>query len=156
MPFSTRGFRRKTPLLKQQIRLSLIAVVGGIVFIFVNLLLPFIALPPLDFNYFALISLLFFRLPFSFITENYHLYTEKTERELEYQKERGKIMAELHDNLGIDLTNIKMFSEVIPKYLINNAEKAGEFITFIKETAKNSMEQLWDFLGAIDTKYTTG
>lgn len=147
--------QEKDPLLKQQIRLGLIApVVGGIVFIFVNLLPPFIGLPPLDFNYFALISLL---LPFtlSFITENYHLYTEKTERELEYQKERGKIMAELHDNLGNDLTNIKMFSEVIPKYLINNAEKAGEYITFIKETAKNSMEQLRDFLGAIDTKYTT-
>ena len=64
-------------------------------------------------------------------------------------------MAELHDNLGNDLTNIKMFSEVIPKYLINNVEKAGEYITFIKETAKNSMEQLRDFLGAIDTKYTT-
>ena len=147
--------QEKDPLLKQQIRLGLIApVVGGIVFIFVNLLPPFIGLSPLDFNYFALISVL---LPFtlSFITENYHLYTEKTERELEYQNERGKIMAELHDNLGNDLTNIKMFSEVIPKCLINDAGKAGEYITFIKETAKNSMEQLRDFLGAIDTKYTT-
>jgi len=147
--------QEKDPLLKQQIRLGLIApVVGGIVFVFVNLLPPFIGLPPLDFNYFALISLI---LPFtlSFITENYHLYTEKTERELEYQKERGKIMAELHDNLGNDLTNIKMFSEVIPKYLINNVEKAVEYITLIKETAKNSMEQLRDFLGEIDTKYTT-
>jgi len=147
--------QEKDPLLKQQIRLGLVApVVGGVVFIFVNLLPPFIGLPPLDFNYFALISLI---LPFtlSFVTENYHLYTEKTERELEYQNERGKIMAELHDNLGNDLTNIKMFSEVIPKYLINNVGKAGEYITFIKETAKNSMEQLRDFLGAIDTKYTT-
>ncbi len=147
--------QEKDPLLKQQIRLGLIApVVGGVVFIFVNLLPPFVGLSPLDFNYFALISLL---LPFtlSFITENYHLYTEKTERELEYQNERGKIMAELHDNLGNDLTNIKMFSEVIPKYLINNVEKAGEYITLIKETAKNSMEQLRDFLGEIDTKYTT-
>ena len=153
--FSHSWIQEKDPLLKQQIRLGLIApVVGGIVFVFVNLLPPFIGLPPLDFNYFALISLI---LPFtlSFITENYHLYTEKTERELEYQNERGKIMAELHDNLGNDLTNIKMFSEVIPKYLINNVGKAGEYITFIKETAKNSMEQLRDFLGAIDTKYTT-
>src|SRR3989338_86942 len=75
--------RERDPLLKQQIRLGLIApVVGGIVFIFVNLLPPFIGLPPLDFNYFALISLI---LPFtlSFVTENYRLYIEKTRGELE-------------------------------------------------------------------------
>ena len=89
--FFTRGFKRKIPLLKQQIRLGLIApVVGGIVFIFVNLLPTFIGLPPLDFNYFALISLL---LPFtiSFVTENYRLYIEKARGELEHQEEREKL-----------------------------------------------------------------
>ena len=147
--------RERDPLLKQQIRLGLIApVVGGIVFIFVNLLPPFIGLPPLDFNYFALISLI---LPFtlSFVTENYRLYIEKTRGELEHQKEREKIMDVLHDNLGNDLSHIKMCSEVIMKNLSGDIQKARENIGFINETSQNSVKQLRDFIWATDTKYPT-
>ena len=147
--------REKDPLLKQQIRLGLIApVVGGIVFVFVNLLPPFIGMPPLDFNYFALISLL---LPFtiSFVTENYSLYIEKERGALEHQKERGKIMDVLHDSLGNDLSHIKMCSEVIMKNLSGDIQKARENIGFINETSQNSVKQLRDFIWATDTKYPT-
>ena len=147
--------QEKDPLLKQQIRLGLIApVVGGIVFIFVNLLPPFIGLPPLDFNYFALISLI---LPFnlSFVTDNYRLYIEKARGELEHQEERGKIMDVLHDSLGNDLSHIKMCSEVIMKNLSGDIQKARENIGFINETSQNSVKQLRDFIWATDTKYPT-
>lgn len=147
--------QEKAPLLKQQMRLGLIApVVGGIVFIFVNLLPPFIGLPPLDFNYFALISLI---LPFtiSFVTENYRLYIEKARGDLEYQEERGKIMDVLHDSLGNDLSHIKMCSEVIMKNLSGDIQKAWENIGFINETSQNSVKQLRDFIWATDTKYPT-
>ena len=147
--------QEKDPLLKQQIRLGLIApVVGGIVFIFVNLLPPFIGLPPLDFNYFALISLL---LPFtiSFVTENYRLYFEKTRGELEHREEREKIMDVLHDSLGNDLSHIKMCSEVIMKNLSGDIQKVQENVSFINETSQNSVKQLRDFIWATDTKYPT-
>ncbi|HHT9126390.1 MAG TPA: sensor histidine kinase [Candidatus Brocadiia bacterium] len=147
--------KEQDPFLKQQISLSLIApVIGGVVFVFANLLPAFIGLPTLDFNYFALITLI---LPFtlSFAIENYHLYKEKNKNDLENQRERTRIMEELHDNLGNDLINIKMFSEVITKYLPEDIEKAREYVTLIKDASKSSMEQLRDFLRAIDTKYAT-
>ena len=147
--------KEKDPLLKKQISISLITPVAcSFVFVFINLLPTFLGLPPLDFNYFSLISLI---LPITLfhVIENYHLYIEKIKSEQESKVERQNIIDELHDNIGNDLTNIKMFSEVIDKFLIDDINKVKKYISYIKETSKNSMEQLRDFLTTFDTKHVT-
>lgn len=130
----------KDILLKKLISISLIIPVScSLVFAFIFLLPTFIGLPPLDANYFALISLL---IPFSlfFCIENYHLYNQKTKSEEDRQKDREEVRSELHDNLGNDLAIIKRYSEMIDKYLPDNINGVEEYNTYILEEIYESPE----------------
>lgn len=147
--------REKDPVLKRQMRFGLIApLVGGIVFLLANLLPPLTGLSQLDFNYFALTSLLF-PVTISFVTENYRLYAEQIRGDQAHQEERGRIMDVLHDSLGNDLSHIRMCSEVLIKNLSGDIQKARENIGFISETSQNCVKQLRNFMWATDTKYPT-
>lgn len=153
--FMQSWIQEKDLVLKRQMRLGLIApLAGGVIFLLANLLPPFIGLPQLDFNYFALTSLLF-PVTIFFVTENYRLYVEKTRGDLAHQEERGRIMDVLHDSLGNDLSHIRMCSEVIIKNLSGDIQKARENIGFVSETSQNCVKQLRDFIWATDAKYPT-
>ncbi len=140
----------KELFLKKQIHLTLMSpIIVGLVFILLFLLPPFLNLPPMDFTYFALFSLV---LPFSlsFATENFYLYQENINKEIARQKEREHILEELHDNLGNDLINIKVSSEAAIQYIPHDLKKVEETINNIQNLSKNCLEQLRNFLWVID------
>ena len=139
------------PFLKKQILLSLIApsIAGG-VFIFLHLLPGVLGKTPMAFTYFALFSLI---IPFSLPSamDNLRLYKERLEVEKNSQKEKERIRQELHDNLANDLTSIRFLSEVAEQSLSKESQ-IKDSITAIKETALKNIEQLRDFIWAINTE----
>lgn len=140
------------PFLKKQILLSLIApsIAGG-VFIFLHLLPGVLGKTPMAFTYFALFSLI---IPFSLPSamDNLKLYQERLDVEKNLQMEKERTRQEVHDNLANDLTTIRFLSEVAELSISKEPEKARDNIAAIKDIALKNMEQLRDFLWAIDVE----
>ena len=140
------------PFLKKQILLSLIApsIAGG-VFIFLHLLPGVLGKTPMAFTYFALFTLI---IPFSLPSamDNLKLYQERLEVEKNSQMEKERTRQELHDNLINDLTSIRFLSEAAELSISKEPEKARYNIMAIKDIALKNMEQLRDFLWAINVE----
>jgi len=103
----------------------------------------------MDFTYFALLSLIQpFALPAAL--DNLRLYEQRIEIEKNSQREKERICQEIHDNLANDLTSIRFLSEVAEQSISREAEKVRDSIRTIKNTALKNLEQLRDFIWAID------
>jgi two-component sensor histidine kinase len=140
----------KDTFFRRQITLSLIAptIVGGF-FIFFYIFPGVIGIKSLGITYFALFSLI---LPFALPSamDNLRLYQERLEMEKSSQREKEQICQALHDNIGNDLMNIRLLSEIASRSLSSNSEKMGNIIHSIKQTALINMERLKEFLWAVN------
>ncbi len=147
--------KERDPFLRKQTRLSLLApLMASTIFILLNILPGVLGMTSMSFTYFALFSLV---LPFALPSamENLRLYQERLEMEHRSQMEKERIRQELHDNLGNDLTNIKFLSEVAGQSLPDEPDKAGDIIRTIKQITLKNIEQLRDFLWAVDIEEET-
>lgn len=147
--FSHSLIKEKDSFLRKQISLSLFApLIAGSVFTLLHLLPGILGTTSMNFTYFALFSLI---LPYALPSamENLRLYHESLEMEKNSQKEKERIRQELHDNLANDLTSIKFLSEAAEQSL-SNEPQIKDSITTIKKTALKNIEQIRDFIWAID------
>lgn len=147
--------KEKDTFLRKQISLSFLApLVMGAIFILLNILPGLLGTAPIDFTYFALFSLIIpFALPSAM--DNLRLYEQRIEIEKNSQREKERICQEIHDNLANDLTSIRFLSEVAEQSLSKEAEKVRGTIKTIKNTALKNIEQLRDFIWAIDLEEET-
>jgi signal transduction histidine kinase len=80
---------------------------------------------------------------------------KKRLRDQEQQREKDRIARELHDNLGNDLTSIKLMFDEVEQFLIKQPEKARNTIRTIKENTLVSIEKVRDFIWAINLEENT-
>ncbi|MBI5750246.1 MAG: sensor histidine kinase, partial [Nitrospinae bacterium] len=149
--FSHSLIKEKDNFLRKQISLSLFApLMAGSVFVLLHLLPGILGTTSMEFTYFALFSLI---LPYALPSamDNLRLYQERLEMEKNSQKEKERIRQELHDNLANDLTSIRFLSEVAEQSLSKESQ-LKDSITTIKETALKNIEQIRDFIWAINTE----
>ncbi len=74
---------------------------------------------------------------------------------LEIQREREQIAQELHDNLGNDLTHIKLMSELSLSSFQKNPEKSRQLLEEIRESSRENIETLRTFLWVIYPRENT-
>jgi signal transduction histidine kinase len=140
----------KDAFFRKQITLSLIApTIVGSIFIFFYIFPGVIGIKSLGITHLALFSLI---LPFALPSamDNLRLYQERLEIEETSQREKEQICQALHDNIGNDLVNIRLLSEIAAQSLPNDPKRVGNIIKTIKQTALINIERLRVFLWAID------
>ncbi len=74
---------------------------------------------------------------------------------LEIQREREQIAQELHDNLGNDLTHIKLMSELSLSSFQKSPEKSRKLLEEIRDCSRENIETLRTFLWVIYPRENT-
>jgi len=148
--------KEKDTFLKKQITLSFLApIMAASVFVIIYLLPGVLGMTSFTrFTYFALFSLIIpFALPASM--DNLRLYEQRIEAERNSYIEKENICQGIHDTLISDLTRIKCLSEFAAKNTPGLTEPIMETFESIRQTAVSNMDQLRNFIWAIDPEEDT-
>lgn len=143
-------FKEKDPFLRKQITLSLLApLMVGSIFVFFYLLPGVLGMIPMRPTHLALFSLI---LPFAlpFVMDNLSLYQTGLEMGHKSQQEKEQIRQELHDSILCSLADISLFSEVSLNLLDEEMAGVREKLHLIQDLAKDSSQELRDFLWFTD------
>ncbi len=154
--FTHSFLKEKDVFLKKQITLSFIApVMAASIFVLIYLLPGVLGMTSFtSFTYFALFSLIIpFALPAAM--DNLSLYEQRIEIEKASHKEKEDVCRNIHDTLISDLTRIKYLSEVAAKTVPELTDPMREMLETIRQTAVNNMEQLRNFIWAINPEGDT-
>ncbi|KIA90675.1 sensor histidine kinase [Kaistella jeonii] len=79
----------------------------------------------------------------------YTLQKRKFRHKLELEKQRNKITADLHDDLGASLSSLQINSAVVQKLFDNNPIEAKKILKKIESQAKNISENIGDIIWSL-------
>lgn len=141
--------------LKQQIRLSLLApILADFFFIGLYVLPGVLHIPPVQFTYFALFSLILpFALPVAM--DNFRLYQERLETERQAQHEKERIREDLHDSILNNLAVLSRSAEVALHQLDRDLPGVRQRLQAIQDLSMETSRQVRGFLRVLDERYTT-
>jgi len=84
----------------------------------------------------------------------YALYRYRIRQLLRFQRVRNRIAADLHDEIGSNLTNISILSS-LGKRNISRPQQATEFLQRISEEVASSSQSLDDIIWSVNTSHDT-
>ena len=84
----------------------------------------------------------------------YGLYRYRIQQLLRLQKVRNRIAADLHDEIGSNLTNISILSNLSKKNL-SQPQKAGDFLQRISDEVSSSSQALDDIIWSVNSNHDT-
>lgn len=84
----------------------------------------------------------------------YALYRYRVQQLIRLQKVRNRIATDLHDEIGSNLTNISILSNLGRKNLLQ-PQKAGDFLQRISEEVSSSAQALDDIIWSVNTSHDT-
>lgn len=142
--------QERDPFFKKQISLSLTAPILASLFFVIFFLLPgVLGLPPIQFTYFALLSLVIpSTLPSAM--DNLQLYRAGLEKERLAQEDKERLRQDLHDLILNNLAIIILASEAALTQFDKDPALAGTKLRLIHNLAADSSRQLREFLQVID------
>jgi len=87
------------------------------------------------------------------VTYGYYRFRQKKERDklIALQKERERIAADLHDEIGSTLSSIRVYSDVAKNRLDQNSQE-GQIMQRISESTANTMEAMSDIVWTLNPK----
>lgn len=151
--------REGDPFLKQQIRLSLTApILADCFFVFLYILPGVLRIPPLDFTYFALFSLILpFALPLAM--DNVSLYHARLQSEREAQQEQARLQDNLHADLHDVVLNILTLfmdsTEIALHQLAQDHTGVQQRLQTMHTLARDTARYVRGFLGVMAESVTT-
>jgi ligand-binding sensor domain-containing protein/two-component sensor histidine kinase len=84
----------------------------------------------------------------------YALYRYRVHQLIRLQKVRNRIATDLHDEIGSNLTNISILSNLSKKNL-SHPQKAGDFLQRISDEVSSSSQALDDIIWSVNTSHDT-
>lgn len=84
----------------------------------------------------------------------YTFYRYRLQQVIHLQKVRNRIATDLHDEIGSNLTNISILSNLSKKNL-SQPQKAGDFLQRISEEVSSSSQALDDIIWSVNTNHDT-
>lgn len=84
----------------------------------------------------------------------YTLYRYRVHQLIRLQKVRNRIATDLHDEIGSNLTNISILSNLSKKNILQ-PQKAGDFLTRISEEVSSSSQALDDIIWSVNANHDT-
>ena len=84
-----------------------------------------------------------------FNRRKFHLQKRKFQQELELEKQRQKITANLHDDLGATLSSLQINSAIAQKFLEKNPSETKKILEKIESQAKNISENIGDIIWSL-------
>jgi two-component system, sensor histidine kinase LadS len=93
------------------------------------------------------------------VAYRFNLYKKEAhEKELQLVRERNRIMADLHDDIGASLSSMSIYSDLAGTVIENKPEESKELVNKISGTSKELMERMgdiiWSMKPADEDKYT--
>jgi signal transduction histidine kinase/ligand-binding sensor domain-containing protein len=86
------------------------------------------------------------------------IITLKAAQQLAVTKERERIMADLHDDIGASLSSMSIYSDLAGTVIENKPEESKELVNKVSVTSKELMERMgdiiWSMKPADEDKYT--
>ena len=82
----------------------------------------------------------------------YALHLYRVQRSLELERVRTRIAADLHDDIGSNLTQIAILSEVANSQLREEHTEAGDLLSSIAQISRESVSSMSDIVWAINPK----